>query len=50
MKTHKEQLEWMWKNCKIVLYDVGGDYPIEHNLNAGKDSRRFIEEEMDSGL
>jgi hypothetical protein len=41
-----QQLEWLWKNCKIVFHPADGSYPIEHNPHAQKDSRALIEAEM----
>ena len=40
------QLEWLWKNCRIVYYPKDEGYPIEHTLAAEKDMRSVIEMEM----
>lgn len=39
----RQQLEWLWANCKIVAWPGGDDYPIEHNPHALKDNRALIE-------
>lgn len=49
MMTDKEQLEWIWKNCKVVHFPGGGDYPLEHVAAANKDSREKIEHCMEFG-
>ena len=41
--TDKEQLEWLWSNCRIVYFPGHGQYPIEHRPFANKDSRDIIE-------
>lgn len=42
----RQQLEWLWANCKIVAWPDGGEYPLEHNLAANKDMRVAIEAVM----
>lgn len=43
----REQIEWLWANCKIVYWPrSANEYPIEHNPYANKDSRQLIEERM----
>ena len=46
--TDKEQLEWLWSNCRIVYFPTNGVgvYPIEHQPFAHKDSRDMIEQHM----
>lgn len=43
----REQLEWLWSNCKIVHWPKRqGAYPIEHAPAANKCGRWLIEAEM----
>lgn len=44
--SDKEQLEWLWANCRIIYYPMDGRYPFEHTSNVNKDMREFIEKEM----
>ena len=45
----KSQLEWLWKNCRIICYPKDGGYPIEHTHRSGKIMREVIEMEMRKG-
>lgn len=45
--SDKEQLEWLWANCKIVYWPRNDGYPIEHNPYAKKYARNLIEQEME---
>ena len=42
----QSQLEWLWKNCKIVYYPKPGGCWVEHDLSLGKDMRSGIEMEI----
>lgn len=42
----KSQLEWLWKNCRIVYFPKDEGYPIEHVPYLNKDMRSVIEMEM----
>ena len=44
--SDKEQLEWLWKNCRITYYPNFPTCQIEHSPHAKKDCRAFIENEM----
>jgi len=44
-----EQLEWLWRNCKIVYWPEFPEYPLEHAPQANKNAREFIEAEMMKG-
>lgn len=46
--TDKEQLEWLWKNCRII-YREDMEYPINHDPGHS-DMRWLIEAAMMSGM
>lgn len=46
IRSMRDQLEWLWANCKIVYWPKDDRYPIEHNPHARKYSRDTIEAEM----
>lgn len=46
--SDKEQLEWLWNNCRITYYSGFPEYPIEHAPHAKKDGRMYIEQKMKS--
>lgn len=45
LKIAEAELEWLWKNCRIIYFPPGL-YPVEHNPHANKLSRDFIESFM----
>lgn len=46
LMTDKQQLEWLWSNCNIVCWTGEDSYAVEHNPNAKKSTRGFIERVM----
>lgn len=47
IRAMRQQLEWLWSNCKIIYWPKRqGVYPIEHAPAANKDGRWLIEAEM----
>ncbi len=42
----ESEIEWLWKNCQIIHWPEDGEYPIEHNPYANKNSRDIIQSLM----
>lgn len=46
----RDELDWLFANCRIVYYGPAPDYPIEHAPGAHKNHREDIERIMRTAI